>query len=51
MVKLRIWNGWLEPEQLERLKVIADREKTSVAWAVRRAIDIAFPAAKGSKRS
>jgi hypothetical protein len=44
------WLGWLESEQLERLKVVADREKTSVAWAVRRAVDIAYPAAKGSKR-
>jgi hypothetical protein len=37
------WKGFIEVQQLKRLKVIAAREKVSVAWAVRKAIDVAYP--------
>ena len=46
-----LWNGWLERDQLDRVKAVAKEQKTSIAWAFRRAIDIAYPAKSKSKRA
>jgi len=45
------WKGWIEISQLERLKAVAEREKVSVAWAVRKAIDVAYPAVESKRRA
>lgn len=44
------WIGWLEADQLKRLKAVAAQEKSSIAWVVRRALDAYLLTAKGPKR-
>ena len=36
------WKGFIEVRQLERLRVLARKEKTSVAWMVRKSLDVAY---------
>jgi hypothetical protein len=49
MSEKELFKLWIESDQLDRLKAVAKREKVSVAWAIRRAIDIAYPAQPAAK--
>jgi predicted transcriptional regulator len=44
-----LFKFWLEKEQREQLEVIAEREKTSVSFMIRKAIDEFLAKRKGKK--
>jgi hypothetical protein len=50
MSSKRLFKLWIEGDQLTRLEAVAEKEKTSIAWAIRRAVDIAYPARPTKKK-